>query len=111
MQGVQNQQFLRAGGTNVLETFGLFDTVLGVYVTDATITVTLYDPDGIAVANAVGIACPWDGGAGEDGVYRGTLLHSIQLRPRTTYKAVFTGTVPGSLVTVWKDSCQCYVVT
>ena len=88
---------LYVDNTNVVELRSLTDSQTNEAVTTATVTVTLYDADGNAVANATGVSLTHDAA----GTYFGTLPSTVVLEHSKAYTASVTATV-GLTVGQWE---------
>ena len=78
---------LKVGTSNSLLIYLHDDQIPPVAVTDATITVTVYDPEGEAVENAVGLSAPYNSTRGR---YRCLIPGDADLTTGAQYTVVAT---------------------
>jgi hypothetical protein len=94
----------------ILEISGLRNEVSGAFLDTATVTVSLADVDGNPVTGAAW-PLPLDYVAGSDGIYRVTLVDTLELTPDTRYLATLTADGGGNLRATWQLDCICQVRT
>lgn len=75
---------------------GLYDTVLGSFVNDATMTFTLKDSGNLAVSGASGVSMTYV--TGTQGVYEGVLEDGVSLTENSTYYLEITATASGDRI-------------
>lgn len=82
-------QTLHRASTNVLRLTDYTDEVTGLPVTNATVTGTLYNPDGSAVTGANAVAMPYVAASGAiPAQYRGIIAATVSL-PLSKYGVKF----------------------
>lgn len=98
-------QTLHRASTNVLRLTDYTDDVTGLPVTNATVTGTLYNPDGTPVTGATNINMPYFAAAGAiPAQYRGIIPSTVAL-PLARYGVKFVATnVDG--VREFRDACM-----
>lgn len=84
---------LRAASDNLLLVHQFTDQVSGALVSDAVVTVSLFDKNGMPIANAQGLPCA--AVAGQPGEYAGNLPASVVLTDGQRGIARFIGTKAG----------------
>lgn len=97
-------QTLHRNSTNVLRLTEYTDEVTGLAVTNATVTGTLYNPDGTIVTGANAIAMPYVAASGAiPAQYRGIIAATVAL-PLARYGVKFRATNPDG-VREFTDTC------
>lgn len=84
----------RVGADNKLDFHGPLNTLNDTYYTDATITVTVRDKNGVALTGLTAVAAPYVSGTGTATLYRLVADDSV-VPPRGLYKAEAIATRSG----------------
>lgn len=96
---------LRRNSTNVLRLTDYTDDVTGSPVTNATVTASLYNPDGSTVTGATNIAMPYFAASGNiPAQYRGIVQSTVSL-PLSKYGVKFHATNADG-VREFTDTCN-----
>jgi len=101
---MSNVQVIYVGNDTILEVESLKNELTGLYVNDATVTVTLEETDGVDVA---GDSWPktltYVGGS--NGAYRATLVFGLALVAGRKYNAKITADAGAGLRAAWTVPC------
>ena len=95
-----------SGNDALIEVKGLTDRGTGLFVSDAAVSVTLFDSEGVEVAGQVwplALAYIED----TDAVYRATLLASLPVTPGARYTAVIEADGGLGLLARWDIDVVC----
>lgn len=84
----------RVGAHNKLDFHGPLNTLNDTYYTDATITVTVRNRAGVALAGLTNVAAPYVSGTGADTLYRMVAVDTV-VPPLGLYKAEAIATRAG----------------
>lgn len=104
--------YLALSSDNLLYVLGLTDNLTGSYVTNASVTASLYDPAGNLVAGStitlayVAGSMTVNGKSYADGNYRGQMLNTVGLIQGTVYTVQITISVGSNQLTLSRSiSC------